>query len=496
MHPGGCIDVYFLGEIFVKNKKMQFVWILSALLLAGFITTSFVGYYVAHKSLVNQIAETTLPLTSDNIYSEIQRDLLRPVFISSLMAQDTFVRDWVINGERDENEMIRYLKEIESRYGTVTSFFVSEKTRKYYHPTGVLKTVSETAPADRWYFRVRKLHSDYEINVDMDTADRQSLTFFINYRVYDYEGRYIGATGVGLAVKAVSDMVDTYENSYGRQVYFTDREGRITLCSKNRKGPENIRQISGLSALATQILTTPNNSLTYEDNGETVYLNSRLVTEFGWYLLVAQVGNPMEGHILNTLMGNLAVSLVVTVIVLFLVNLTIGGYQRRLEEMATTDKLTGAANRQLFDTLFDQAFKYANRQRGSLSAIMFDIDRFKQINDTYGHLDGDQVLKDLVQTAKAQIRDSDTLFRWGGEEFLVLLPDCGIKQAKNVAEKIRQAIESRKGVAHGGRVISITASFGVTQFLDGDIRIDLVRRADRALYMAKGNGRNRVEVAA
>jgi diguanylate cyclase (GGDEF)-like protein len=478
----------------VKNKKMRFVAVLSILLLAGFITTSFVGYYVAHKSLANQIAETTLPLTSDNIYSEIQRDLLRPVFISSLMAQDTFVRDWVLNGERDENEMIRYLKEIQNQYGTVTSFFVSEKTRKYYHPTGVLKSVDETAPADSWYFRVQKMHTDYEINIDVDTADRQSVAIFVNYRVYDYDGRYIGATGVGLAVNAVSDMVDTYENRYRRQIYFVDREGWITLCSKNCNGPENIRQISGLSALATQILATPSNSLTYEDNGKTVYLNSRLVPEFGWYLMVAQVGNPVEDRILKTLMGNLAVSLVVTLIVLLLANLTIGGYQRRLEEMATTDKLTGAANRQIFDMLFDQAFKYAKRQGGKLSAIMFDVDRFKQINDTYGHTDGDLVLKDLVKTAKGQIRDSDTLCRWGGEEFLVLLPDCDIEQAGNVAEKMRQAIESHKSVAHDGRIISITASFGVAQLLDEDVDMDLVRRADSALYRAKENGRNRVEV--
>lgn len=479
----------------MHNRKLRFVAILTILLAAGFVTTCFVSYYVAHDSISSQIAETTLPLTSDNIYSEIQRDLLRPIFISSLMAQDTFVRDWTLAGEQDERAIIRYLVEIQKRYGTVTSFFVSEKTRKYYHSTGVLKKVSEGDPQDAWYFRVQKMHDDYEVNVDTDTADRNSLTIFINYRVYDYSGNYIGTTGVGLAVEAVRDLINTYQNRYGRRVFFTDREGGITLRGVDYQGPENIRQIPGLTQHATQILTSPSNSLTYEKDGKTVYLNSRLVAEFGWLLLVEQMEDPAEARIAKTLMGNLALSLVITVVVLVLVNLTIGRYQRKLEEMATTDKLTGVANRQVFDMLFNQAFKYSKRRGGPLSAIMLDLDHFKQVNDTYGHPAGDVVLKATAQTVKRLIRDSDIVCRWGGEEFFVLLPDCDQVQAVAVAEKIRHTLETQKGVSFGAQTISITASFGVAELLPGDSKVDLIRRVDNALYIAKEKGRNSVELA-
>ncbi|MCG8508608.1 MAG: diguanylate cyclase, partial [Rhodospirillales bacterium] len=127
----------------MRDKKIRFVAILTILLATGFILTSLVSYFVARDSLTTQIEENTLPLTSDNIYSEIQRDLLRPIFISSLMAHDTFVRDWALAGEIDEDRIIRYLAEIQKRYGTVTSFFVSERSRKYYHSSGVLKTVTQ-----------------------------------------------------------------------------------------------------------------------------------------------------------------------------------------------------------------------------------------------------------------------------------------------------------------------------------------------------------------
>ncbi len=123
-------------------RKKYFIALLTGLLVVGFLFTSIVSYFVAQRSLSEQIAGNTLPLTSDNIYSEIQQDLLRPIFISSLMAHDTFVRDWVLNGEQNPEQMTRYLREIQKRYATVTSFFVSDKSYNYYHSSGILKTVS------------------------------------------------------------------------------------------------------------------------------------------------------------------------------------------------------------------------------------------------------------------------------------------------------------------------------------------------------------------
>jgi diguanylate cyclase (GGDEF)-like protein len=479
----------------VRNRKNRIVGVLTILLFTGFVTTSFVSYFVAHKSITDQIVETTLPLTSDNIYSEIQRDLLSPIFISSLMANDTFVRDWALGGEQDEKAIIRYLTEIQKKYGTISSFFVSEKTGKYYHPKGILKKISETDPQDKWYYSLRKIDEDYEVNVDIDTADRNSMTIFINHRVYDYSGKFIGATGVGLAVKEVNKLINIYQTRYGRRVYFTDREGAITLSSGDFKGVRSIRKIEGLSILATQILANPSSSINYKNNGKTVYLNSRIVPQFNWYLLVEQVEDPAEKRILKTFLMNLAISLIITLVVLFLANLTIGKYQRKIEEMATTDNLTGLSNRQIFDSLYDQALKFSNRQRGGFSSIMFDIDHFKKVNDTYGHPAGDIVIKAVAQSAKSEIRNSDVICRWGGEEFIVLLPNCDIEKAGKVAEKMRQTIEDQKKLAYNGEPIYITASFGVAQYQEGDTRIDLVRRVDRALYAAKKNGRNRVESA-
>ena len=223
------------------TDKRKLVWVLSLLLLSAFFLISWSSYRVAHNSLREQIETNTLPLTSDNIYSEIQQDLLRPIFISSLMAHDTFVRDWALSDEQNPAPMTRYLKEIQDRFGTITSFYVSDKTGRYYHSSGVLKTVSQRDPADAWYFRVRDLTpgEEYEINIDTDTADRTKTNVFVNYRVYDFDKGLIGVTGVGLGVDKVKQLIEKYQQRYNRTVYFVDNNGEVTLHGSQFNGTDN-----------------------------------------------------------------------------------------------------------------------------------------------------------------------------------------------------------------------------------------------------------------
>ncbi|MBT6883732.1 MAG: hypothetical protein HOA30_06700, partial [Rhodospirillaceae bacterium] len=141
--------------------------IIALILVAGFVTTSLLSYQVSKANLRDALIGNELPLTSDNIYSEIQRDLLRPVFVSSMMADDTFVRDLLLDGEQNPDKMTRYLDEIRKKYGMFTSFLVSEKTRNYYHYKGITQVIDENDPADAWYFRVRDMQATHELNVDL-----------------------------------------------------------------------------------------------------------------------------------------------------------------------------------------------------------------------------------------------------------------------------------------------------------------------------------------
>ncbi|WP_417333598.1 diguanylate cyclase [Halarcobacter sp.] len=162
-----------------------------------------------------------------------------------------------------------------------------------------------------------------------------------------------------------------------------------------------------------------------------------------------------------------------------------------LEYQANHDQLTGLFNRQKFNEIFKKEIKREKRYNNNLSLIIFDIDNFKNFNDDFGHNVGDEVLKIISKVLLENIREHDSVARWGGEEFLVLLPQTDELGAKNVAEKIRKAIESYK---RDDIPRQITASFGVTRFKKDDNETSILKKADDALYKAKKEGKNRVEV--
>ncbi len=155
---------------------------------------------------------------------------------------------------------------------------------------------------------------------------------------------------------------------------------------------------------------------------------------------------------------------------------------------STTDALTGLANRLHFNLLFSHAIKSAAREKSPLGLVFFDIDLFKNINDTYGHLVGDDVLRTIADRVKSTLRQSDLLARWGGEEFIILLPNTPLDSATEIAEKIRQMIENHPFETAG----RITCSFGVTQIDPNEDPLSALGRVDELLYDAKASGRNRV----
>lgn len=165
---------------------------------------------------------------------------------------------------------------------------------------------------------------------------------------------------------------------------------------------------------------------------------------------------------------------------------------KKLERLATLDMLTGAYNRRKCDTCFNLLVREKENHRIDFSIIMFDVDKFKRINDLYGHKMGDQVLQGISKTIKYTIRNTDKLIRWGGEEFIILLTGTTLKNAYQVAEKIRINIELNKS---GIIPKHITISLGVGEYRLGENLDQFVSRVDKALLGAKANGRNRTELS-
>ncbi len=166
----------------------------------------------------------------------------------------------------------------------------------------------------------------------------------------------------------------------------------------------------------------------------------------------------------------------------------------QLEKQASTDPLTGLLNRRTMNEALERQLALAKRHQSAFSVVMFDLDYFKSVNDRLGHAVGDEVIRHVARLGFAHMRNEDQLSRWGGEEFLYLLPEVGREGAAAAAEKLRQAIAVHFNQP-GAPVQGLTASFGVAAFEPSSPAIDsLLSRVDRALYMSKAAGRNQVTV--
>ena len=167
-----------------------------------------------------------------------------------------------------------------------------------------------------------------------------------------------------------------------------------------------------------------------------------------------------------------------------------------VQTLATTDPLTSLFNRRHFFALGEQVIRHARRYNRPLSAILYDIDRFKRVNDTYGHIVGDQVLRAVADRCQAALRQPDLQARYGGEEFVILLPETGPREAQQVAERLREHV-AEPAIESDSAAVSVSISLGVAGLDEwGSLILDeLLKSADEALYESKRNGRDRVTVS-
>lgn len=167
----------------------------------------------------------------------------------------------------------------------------------------------------------------------------------------------------------------------------------------------------------------------------------------------------------------------------------------KLERDALEDPLTGSYNRRYLERKLDEEVGRSTRLNTPLSAMMIDLDHFKHVNDTYGHEVGDEVLRHVCALILGSVRPGDSVIRYGGEEFVVLAPNCGSIDVSSLGERMREKIAGSRLSLPGGEDLKVTASFGVSSLPASGSGADMLRAADLALYTAKREGRNRLCVA-
>ena len=482
----------------MKFKQSHLISIVFVILVLGFITTSYLSYSVTKNYILESAETETLPLISDNIYSEIKEDLIDPVNISSLMANDAFLISWVISGEKDLAKIQEYLGLIGRKYGFTSTFFVSENTHNYYYSDGILKTISEEDAHDVWYFNFINMDKMVDLDIDNDEAKNGMLTVFINHRLEKEDGTLLGVTGVGLQLTEIAEHLHRYEELYRHKIYIVDQTGLIQIDSeRNRIETVNITELYGIKEVSEEILSADEEAkiITYQDDKGLKTISVRYIPEFDWYLIVEKDQESSLAGAKSSMVRNFIIGGFIALLISLVINGVMKRYNQRLEQQATSDDLTGLFNRHALMENLTREISSLNRYGYSSAIMMIDIDEFKAINDHFGHIAGDRILVEIVNIINETLRSSDLMGRWGGDEFIVYLTQVDRDETLTIAKRIHDKVEQNIFII-GNEEIQRTVSIGIAFLNSMVVNVDdEICKADNALVSGKKLGKNRIEIA-
>lgn len=469
-----------------SSDRLKLVTALCGIMLTGFVLLAVVNYNVSQRYIREEVVNSSLPLLRDTIYSEIHADLMQPIHVASVMANDTFLRDWVLEGEKDPARVIRYLQRIHEEYGFFSSFFVSTASSRYYHFKNVLKDVHPDDPHDGWFYDFLASGLTMRLEVDTNEAASNELTVFINYRVRDAASRIIGVTGVGLRMATLARLFNDYKRLHGKTVFMVDGKGVVQV------HPDvSLVRGTSLASIASPevsegVLSAKDTPADFEFKGKDggVYLTSRYIPEIDWYIIVQQAEFDVMASARNNFIRTVAAGAVVTLAVLLVSLMTVNRYHRRLESFALVDPLTGLPNRLAFEQRFNMQHSLLGRGGEEFSLAVLDLNDFKRINDSYGHFVGDRILQEVGRLSGEVIREADMFARWGGDEFMLLVMG-GAASSHNVVQRFNERLAKTPLVEVNGNLLCIQMSCGLTTVLPSDTLDSAYLRADKAMYDAK-----------
>lgn len=348
---------------------------------------------------------------------------------------------------------------------------------------------------------------------NITVVDRKFLDSLVYYFPIYYNKRFIGSIYINVPLyKVTQDLSETFNKTY----IFLVKKEFINLKESNSfvesdvsddyfiegKILKNIKNSDIITIFNKEAKEEIQNKILSKESfvvfkeiygkviGATFYsINNKFENRHIGYIISYEEDNAFPVFEKTFFISEVSLFALLTIINLFIFYILKA--KKEAEKRAVTDRLTGLFNRTILDNLVNIEYERAKRSGKPISIILFDIDHFKRINDTYGHDKGDYVLKTIADIVKRTLRKSDYIIRWGGEEFLVILPETDLKGAILVAEKIRQNVEYFDFKDIG----KVTVSLGVAQIKTNENIDNAIKRADEALYLAKNRGRNRVEVS-
>ncbi|GHF83720.1 sensor domain-containing diguanylate cyclase [Thalassotalea marina] len=473
----------------IVQKFDRYITTLYFFTIIAVVFTAYLTFKEVLDSYNKSRYQSLLPL-----FTTVKTEIIRPINVAHFMAADPLLIELVEKEQLDTNKVLRYLKSYADSYNMLT-FIALEKHQTVIDSSGEQFSLSHEKAS--WYPRLK---TKEEVKFT-DMGKENDPRLYVDIKLFNRNSDFIGFIGVAINLDRFAQIYTDYYERFGFEVVFVNDANVVTLDSNALMKPKHAdRHTDPVSVtsfdwyqemLVNQDKYQLNNAVVSSDSTNRI-ISQMPIQSFNWRMFIISPPTSQQSEywqIFLTRMGSLL--LVILVLYFFFISI-IDYFKNQLVEDSETDHLTQLPNRTYLTWRYEEmASKYHN-----LCVVIADIDHFKPINDDYGHNVGDDVLKAIASHLKQSLRNNDLIGRWGGEEFVMLLPNTKSTDAKEIIERIRQRIEKHQFTHREvKKPFGLTVSFGIYHSEFGLHSLnDIVAQADKALYRAKSLGRNRIEV--
>lgn len=451
----------------------------------------------AYQQLAEEQLENIVSLADNNISKNIENAMNKPVMVSKTMANDEFLKTWLSHEPENAGDsaylgqLFDYLKTYQVKYNYTTVFCVSAQTGNYYYQDGLNKTISKNDEHDIWYYNFIESGREYDLEVDTNQANNNIVTVFINFRVEGDDGKLLGVIGVGLKAAFIEDTIHSFERNYDLSVYIINVGGAKNSFAGSTDvfvNQVSLAERTGISNEEIQLNQSEQSTLHwYTSGGRRKCLITKFDNSLGWYLVLEKDTNSISSAFQERILSSVFFMLISLAICIAVTTTVFLKYNQRMVAIENTDELTGLWNRKIF---YKQYQRFARRHRDQKKSLfMFDVDHFKHINDTYGHVYGNAVLATVGKNLHKAVAANGIAARWGGDEFLGVLA-VGPEEAERILGQYMQTLTAEKW----DDGCQVTISVGIVEVNEKFSPEQLIQKVDEALYCSKEGGRNRITV--
>ncbi len=463
-------------------RKNFLLLVTSTILIISFGFSTVVSLKSLDKLIKENNKENSL------IYANEVGNAVIDVFSEAIAVSQTinnpFIRGILKNPQNlsreEKSKIIRnFLSDIVVKFGYSTAFIADDSTLDYYSEWGYLKTIDPQNPDDDWYVPFKTSSKLYELNVDNDQANDNRMTIYINTRMRDKDGKYIGACGVGVPMKQVMTLLQSLEKQSDISIKLVSTDGVVRVARSGQLVLE--RTEAEIKELLKEYDTSK--QYLYKSKGTDGYTIVKYIPECQWFAVIDYNGG--KTSIFSTMLfQNLMVCLFVMLFVIVIINFVLSKLAKHTEkfvEEALFDQLTGLRNRRAYALEIEKLNKFPSLT--DISVTTMDINGLKMTNDTFGHTAGDDLLKGAAAIMKKFYSDGGwKVFRTGGDEFIAITtkPVCD-------KEQIVSDFKDMLKTFHHAQIKELSISVGVAKGTEHDVSSveELIKIADKKMYADK-----------